>query len=180
MAAFQAGIAVSQQTESECLPPANSSTTVILQRGTRADSCLTATGATNESPVNGTGDCTGHTALEQWHVDPLLGALFLASAPTMCFHTDNSAPSPCSVGNAVHLGDHCMNAIVYDVGAGTLTQPGCPGKCAAATGSGGALEVADCSSPAAVGWVARIVASQSGDGAFGMTRLSGAYVHPLD
>lgn len=183
MEAFVASIPFSQQFESGCMPPANSSSgVVLLQRGSGPTSCLAATSSANDAPINASGSCgSDSAALNRWRVNATTLGLFLASTPSQCFHTNSAlsqcsfsvaysvyrsaepslhppadaAAHPCAAGTPIHLGDHCSNAITLDVGAGTLVQPGCPGMCAARTGGGGALALAPCSSEAAQGWVAR-------------------------
>jgi hypothetical protein len=182
MAAFQASITVSQQTESGCLPSTNGSA-VVLQRGTAQDACLVATQVSEHGLVLGNGDCSASNAAKnQWTVGSN-GSLSLASAPSYCFHANDAATRPCAAGNTVWLGEHCSTAVVFNPGTGTLVQPGCPGMCAGVAPNGD-LALTSCSDASATGWVARnatLVTGRSGAGLrYDATRWVGEYLRPLE
>ena len=169
MAAWEASILVSEQAESQCLPPAPSNASFLLAHAP-GGLCLGAASAVEHGALSlDAANCAAGfdtaAALTRWRVS---GSLALAAAPTFGLH---SLAGACALGTEVVLGEKdAPHHMLFDAATGTVQQPGCAGRC---LGAGAAL--VDCASADATAW-----STLAASGVGGAWRARGIYREPLD
>lgn len=153
MFAWDATIAVSQQTESQCMPKAPTPGSKFQLR--KGGSCLTAASATLHAVLSVAACSDGSSgSLDTWSTASD-GSLTLSqsAAPSPLYaKVDGQHGSGCERGTPLWLGPVDTQTLRFDASSTTVPVGGCDKKCAAVSRSSDAVVVAACSDAGASGW----------------------------